>query len=186
MLNQNSSPSVLDLDSWVDSSKSDPVRYRQRQVTHILLHAVAMTPVLRDNLCLKGGTLMSAAYHSIRVTGDVDFSAVAAPEPFTEELRATLDKALTAAAADLAYLDLKMRVQRFTRRPREGNFKTANGPALEMSIGIAARMPKPASTSAKHPKFWAWISRSKSRLSTCRSSASAMARSLFSPTAQRS
>jgi predicted nucleotidyltransferase component of viral defense system len=139
MSNQNSSPQVLNLDRWVEAAQADPVQHRQRQVTHILLHAVAMTPVLRDNLCLKGGTLMSAAYGSVRMTGDVDFSAHAAPEPFTGELRDTLNKALAAAAADLGYVDLKMSVQSFQKQPRQNHFETATGPALQLAIGLATR-----------------------------------------------
>jgi len=139
MPSQNTSPQILNLDAWVDSAASDPVRHRQRQVTHVLLHAVARTPVLRDALCLKGGILMSAAYNSIRQTGDVDFSASANPEPFTSALRETLDAALTSAAADLGYVDLRLKVQRFEKNPRPATFEEATSPAIKMTIGIALR-----------------------------------------------
>jgi predicted nucleotidyltransferase component of viral defense system len=129
------SPRVPDLDAWVEKARANPTQYRQRQVTHILLHAVARTEVLRDTLCLKGGTLMSTVYGSIRQTGDVDFTATVAPEPFATDFPAILNKALAAAAVDLGYLDLRMLVQKFNRQPRL--FEQALAPALQMTIGIA-------------------------------------------------
>jgi predicted nucleotidyltransferase component of viral defense system len=137
MSSPSSSPRVPDLDAWVAKAQANPVQYRQRQVTHILLHAVARDALLRESLCLKGGTLMSAIYGSIRQTGDVDFSASAAPEPFTTRFREVLDKALRVSATDLGYLDLDMRVQKFDPQPR--GFAEAPAPGLQMSIGIAVR-----------------------------------------------
>ena len=137
MSNPLTSPIAIDLDTWVDEAKPDPSRYRQRQVSRILLHAIARTPALRDVLYLKGGTLMSAVHKSIRQTGDIDFTADADPQAFTAALREVLDRALIGAAADLGYVDLVTRVQTITRQPRE--FATAEAPALQMSIGIARR-----------------------------------------------
>jgi predicted nucleotidyltransferase component of viral defense system len=137
MSNPLPSPIAVDLDTWVDEAKPDPSRYRQRQVSRILLHAIARTPALRDVLYLKGGTLMSAVHKSIRQTGDIDFTADADPQAFTAALREVLDRALIGAAADLGYVDLVTRVQTITRQPRE--FATAEAPALQMSIGIARR-----------------------------------------------
>ncbi|WP_291820856.1 nucleotidyl transferase AbiEii/AbiGii toxin family protein [Bosea sp. (in: a-proteobacteria)] len=138
MSNPNSSPPPADLDAWVDAVTTDPVRHRQRQVTHILLHAVARTPELRDALYLKGGILMSAFYGSSRQTGDVDFTAAVPPEPFASEIRDNLDKAMSSAAVDLGYLDLLMRVQKISREPGK-TFETAQGSALQMTIGIAEK-----------------------------------------------
>jgi hypothetical protein len=138
MSNRSTSPHLLDLDAWIEQVAADRVRRRQRQVTHILLHAVARTPVLREALYLKGGTLMSAAFKSLRQTGDVDFSAVVALEPFATELRALLDDAMKVTALELGYLNLVMRVQRFTREPA-GKFEDAQGPAIQMTVGIAER-----------------------------------------------
>jgi predicted nucleotidyltransferase component of viral defense system len=133
-----SSPPAVDLDAWVDEARPDPSRYRQRQVSRILLHAVARTPVLRDALYLKGGTLMSAVHSSARQTGDIDFTAVADDHvAFTEALRGVLDRALVGAAADLGYLDIMTRVQKLTRQPLQ--FETATAPALQMTIGTARR-----------------------------------------------
>ncbi|BCB20180.1 nucleotidyl transferase AbiEii/AbiGii toxin family protein [Bosea sp. ANAM02] len=138
MSNPNSSPAPVDLDAWVDAVSADPVRHRQRQVTHILLHAVSRTPELRDALYLKGGILMSAVYGSSRQTGDVDFTAGVAPEPFATEIRDKLDQAMASAAVDLGYLDLLMRVQRISREPGK-TFETARGSALQMTVGIAEK-----------------------------------------------
>lgn len=80
---------------------------------------------------------MSAVYGSIRQTGDVDFSASVSPEPFASGFREQLDVAMAAAAIDLGYLDLRMRVQKFVRQPRI--FEQALAPALQMTIGIAER-----------------------------------------------
>jgi predicted nucleotidyltransferase component of viral defense system len=138
MSNPNISPRLLDLEAWIEQVAADQVRRRQRQVTHILLHAVARTPVLREALYLKGGTLMSAAFKSLRQTGDVDFSAAVPPEPFATELRNLLDDAMKATAVELGYLDLAMRVQRFAKEPA-GKFEDAQGPAVQMTIAIAER-----------------------------------------------
>ncbi len=138
MSNPNSSPQQLDLEAWVDLVAADPVRRRQREVIHILLHAIARTPALRDALYLKGGTLMSAAYRSMRQTGDVDFTATVLPEPFSSTIRETLDTAMAGAAADLAYVDLVMKVQKVEPVPK-GIFQNAEGPGLKMTIGLAVR-----------------------------------------------
>jgi predicted nucleotidyltransferase component of viral defense system len=132
-------PRNVTITSWVAEAKADPVRHSQRQVMEILLHAIGMTPKLRDVLVLKGGILMSLAHGSYRHTGDIDFTAVSDPGPYADILRGMLDRALTSSAAELGYVDLVCAVQRFERQPRPDKFDDANAPALSISIGYAQR-----------------------------------------------
>lgn len=95
----------MPLSARVEQAKADPVLHAGRQATEILLYAIGIEPKLRDTLVLKGGILMSLAHGSHRQTGDVDFSAIVAPERFAGQLRVMLDAALPAAAAALGYVD---------------------------------------------------------------------------------
>eukprot|EP01037_Dinobryon_pediforme_P017091 gene17091-17281_t len=117
----------------------NPVRYLERQTTGILLHAIGITPELRDALVLKGGVLMSLVHGSYRQTGDVDFTAIVDPSPYAEILRASLNGALPRAAADLGYVDMVCAVQRFEYKPREKGFADFTAPALKITIGYAKR-----------------------------------------------
>jgi len=133
-------PEGIDLSDWVAKARADPVKYRQRQVTEILLNAIALTPELGSQLYLKGGILMALAYNSQRTTGDVDFSIQGPPEIRASEIRSLLDRSLQRAAAVCGYPDLVCRVQgRIRERPRPETFHTATAPALEVTIGSAMR-----------------------------------------------
>lgn len=128
--------STVDLTVWVEEVRNDPVAYRRRQVAHILLHAIAITPALKEALFLKGGILMALAYKSVRSTSDIDFTTREDPDAFANEIRGSLDRAMRRAVGDLAY-PLACRVQSTRKEPRI--FPTATAPSLEISIGSAAR-----------------------------------------------
>lgn len=130
-------PRNVILAEWVEQAKADPVKYLERQITEILLHAIGITGALKDSLVLKGGILMSIVHGSFRQTGDVDFTAVVDPEPYAQLLKGTLDRALPRAAADLGYTDVACAVQRFDYRPRKEGFAEKEAPALQISIGYA-------------------------------------------------
>ncbi|HEX4301405.1 MAG TPA: nucleotidyl transferase AbiEii/AbiGii toxin family protein [Rhizomicrobium sp.] len=132
-------PPEINLAEWVNGAKADPIKYRTRQITEILLYAIGLGPSLKQDLVLKGGTLMSLAFDSSRSTGDVDFTSLSDPEPFTSGLRKELDGLLRRASADLGHFDLICQVQKITKRPRESNFETANAPALQLTIASAIR-----------------------------------------------
>jgi predicted nucleotidyltransferase component of viral defense system len=139
MSRPSSSLKHLDLETWVHQVSNDPVRHRERQLTHILLFSIGRTMVLRESLLLKGGTLLSAAYQSVRQTGDIDFTVMLPVQPYADKLREVLDKALILAAEDLGYVELRLKVQSIRMRPRITNFETAAHPALEVTIGSALR-----------------------------------------------
>lgn len=130
-------PRNVVLTTWVEQAKADPIKYLERQVTEILLHAIGITEALRDSLVLKGGVLMSVLHGSYRQTGDVDFTAVVDPEPYAELLKDVLNRALTRAAADLGYTDLQCAVQRFNYAQGKEGFAEKMAPALNVSIGYA-------------------------------------------------
>jgi hypothetical protein len=132
-------PRNVALSEWVEQARADPIRYRERQVTEILLHSIGITPQLRDTLVLKGGILMSLAHGSYRQTGDVDFTAITEPEPYASLLRETLNQALPRAAVDIGYVDLVCAVQRFHYKPRPEGFADFATPALQLTIGYAER-----------------------------------------------
>lgn len=135
-------PKDVSVREWVNLARSDPVRYRERQATEILLTAIGLVSSLRDTLYLKGGALMALGFRSTRVTADVDFTAEADPDDLPERIADELNGGLTAAAANLGYVDFICRVQRITRRPRPQNFAQHEFPALEMTVGYAKRGSK--------------------------------------------
>jgi predicted nucleotidyltransferase component of viral defense system len=130
---------TVDLRAWVESARTDPVLYRDRQVTEIVLTAIGLSADLSQTLVLKGGTLMALAFRSTRVTADIDFTATQEPEGFQELLVAQLDTELPRAARQLGYLDLTCRVQGVKKHPRPTMFEEADFPALEVRVGSASR-----------------------------------------------
>lgn len=129
----------LPIDAWVGAAQNNPATYRSRQVTHILLAAIGLTPDLQESMILKGGTLMMLAYASPRGTQDVDFTVAVSPEPFAEDLTEKLNPAMQRAASQLGYVDIVCKIQSLKRLPRPSTFETATGPALQITIGYAKR-----------------------------------------------
>lgn len=129
----------VDVRAWVEAAANDPVLYRDRQVTEIVLSAIGLAPTLSANLVLKGGTLMALAFGSLRLTGDIDFSADVEPADFDQALTEELDALLPKVALRLGYLDLVCRVQSIRKMPRSENFEDHSCPALLVKIGSAVR-----------------------------------------------
>ena len=133
-------PLKVDVPAWIEAVGSDPVAKRQREVTEIVLNAIALTPELDETMLLKGGVLMGLAYQSPRQTSDLDLTATMPPsEDVGERIRSLLDAAFPLAAARLGYTDLVARVQSAKRRPRSEGFVAANAPALQLKIAYADR-----------------------------------------------
>jgi predicted nucleotidyltransferase component of viral defense system len=132
----------VDVHAWVEAARADPVLYRARQVTEIVLASIGLSPTLHTSLILKGGALMALAFDSRRMTGDIDFTADTGPEDFAERMTAELNAQMPRTALKLGYLDLKCRVQRVEKRPRPQNFEQHRFPAIQMRIGSAARGPE--------------------------------------------
>lgn len=133
------SPAILDISAWVRKARANPTLYRQRQVTGILLYAVAITPGFGQGLFLKGGILMALAYGSPRTTGDIDFSAIGDPEEVERQVIGALDASLREASRKTGHLDLICKVQRVVRKPKPATFAESPVPALEITIGSAQR-----------------------------------------------
>jgi hypothetical protein len=129
----------VDVRAWVEAAKTDQVRYRDRQVTEIVLAAIGVAPNLKKTLVLKGGAVMALAFKSERVTGDVDFSADADPEAFAELVVEELNTLLPKTAITLGYIDLLCRVQSVKKMPKAKNFEEHDFPALLVRIGSAVR-----------------------------------------------
>ncbi|WP_309630131.1 nucleotidyl transferase AbiEii/AbiGii toxin family protein [Brevundimonas sp.] len=129
----------VDIRAWVEEARANPAAYRDRQVTEIVLTAIGMAPRLSDALVLKGGTLMGLAFDSLRLTGDVDFSADADPEGFEDIFSNDLNALLSPTALKLGYLDLVCRVQSVRKMPRPENFAEHDFPALGIKIASAVR-----------------------------------------------
>lgn len=132
-------PATLDLTAWVRRAASNPVLHRQRQVTEILLYAVAITPGFGSELFLKGGVLMAIAYGSPRNTGDVDFTAIGDPEEVRRRVAAALDSSFREAAVRTGHPNILCRVQRVRARPRPETFASSPIAALQITIGSAER-----------------------------------------------
>lgn len=129
----------VDVRAWVDAAKADPTLFRDRQVTEIVLAAIGLAPRLSESLVLKGGTVMALAFHSSRMTGDVDFTATVEPAGFAELIADELNPELRRAAIRLGYADLVCRVQTVKKMPKPLNFEEHQFPALLVRIGSARR-----------------------------------------------
>lgn len=129
----------VDVRAWVEDARSDPTRYRDRQVTEIVLNAIGLAPNLHTNLVLKGGAVMALAFKSNRLTGDVDFTSMMEPAGFADRIAEDLNTMLPKTAIQLGYLDLLCRVQTVKKMPRTLNFEEHDFPALLVRIGSAKR-----------------------------------------------
>lgn len=129
----------VDLKGWVEAAADNEILYRDRRVTEIVLTAIGLAPTLKDALVLKGGTLMALAFDSLRLTADVDFTALLGPAGFEEPLVEELNALLPPAAIQLGHLDLICRVQSLKKMPRSQNFADYDFPALLVRIGSALR-----------------------------------------------
>ncbi|MEM7005617.1 MAG: nucleotidyl transferase AbiEii/AbiGii toxin family protein [Pseudomonadota bacterium] len=129
----------VDVRAWVEAARSNPAQYRDRQVTEIVLAAIGLAPNLNTNLVLKGGAVMALAFKSNRVTADVDFTSMAEPAGFADQIAKELNAVLPRTAVRLGYLDLLCRVQTVKKMPRPLNFEEFDFPALLIRIGSAER-----------------------------------------------
>lgn len=129
----------VDLEKWVAAARSNPVLYRQRQATEVVLTAVGLSKQLSEALVLKGGTLMAIAFKSDRATGDVDFSATVPPDDFAGNLKDELNAAIPKSLSKLGYADLLCRVQKVKKKPRPQNFLELEFPALDVTVGYAQK-----------------------------------------------
>lgn len=132
----------IDIDRWINLSKADSKTYAQRQVTQIILYAIAIEPYLSNSLHLKGGVLMGIVYESPRTTKDIDFSMIVPDDGQNHNIGATIkshvNPVLKRAAAKLGYADTILRVQSIEEWPRD-NFWDGRFPALRMKVGYAKR-----------------------------------------------
>ena len=129
----------VDVRIWVEAARSNPAQYRDRQVTEIVLAAIGLAPSLNTNLVLKGGAVMALAFKSSRVTADVDFTSMAEPAGFADQIADDLNAVLPSTAIRLGYLDLLCRVQTVKKMPKPLNFEEFDFPALLVRIGSAER-----------------------------------------------
>lgn len=127
----------IDVPAWVERARNDPVAYRSRQATEIILSAIAASAPLSENLCLKGGVLMGLAYGSPRQTTDIDLSTWFEPtQKNADTIAQTLDRAFPAIAAKLGYAGLAVQVHSVQVEPRRYGFE-AEFPALKLKIAYA-------------------------------------------------
>lgn len=129
----------VDVRAWVEAARSNPAQYRDRQVTEIVLAAIGLAPNLNTNLVLKGGAVMALAFKSNRVTADVDFTSMAEPAGFADQIADDLNAILPQTAIRLGYPDLLCRVQTVKKMPKPLNFEEFDFPALLIRIGSAKR-----------------------------------------------
>lgn len=127
----------IDVPAWVERARNDPVAYRSRQATEIILTAIAASAALNENLCLKGGVLMGLAYDSPRQTTDIDLSTWFEPsQENADTIEKTLNQAFPAIAAKLGYAGLALQVHSVQVEPRRHGFD-AEFPALKLKIAHA-------------------------------------------------
>jgi len=131
-----SEPPIINLVDWIAEAGSDRIKRAQREVTAIILNAVASEEDLRANLVLKGGTLLAVAHGSSRQTTDIDFTSKADPEEFAAAFPERMNRALDRARARLGYVNWRCRVQgKLDRQPR--NFAADSFPSVAARIAYA-------------------------------------------------
>ncbi|ATG37774.1 hypothetical protein PhaeoP23_03697 (plasmid) [Phaeobacter piscinae] len=134
---------TVNIASWVERAKADPVAYLERQATELFLATLAMTKPYCQQVFLKGGILMGVVYGSPRQTGDIDFTTTLDPQPgIAEELAEALNKNFPRASAELGYPDLMCQVQSCKYFPKGEAFPKNDGPAVTLSVGYAMRGSK--------------------------------------------
>lgn len=127
----------IDIPGWVERARKDPVTYRARQATEVVLNAIALADPLNQKLFLKGGVLMGLAYDSPRQTTDVDLTTSLAPgKAAADEVRAMLDHAFPRIVARLGYAGLHLQVHSVKLEPRK-HFDGAAFPAIRLKVGYA-------------------------------------------------
>jgi hypothetical protein len=127
----------IDIAKWVERAREDPVTYRIRQATEVVLNAIATTGSLKQRLFLKGGLLMGLAYESPRQTTDIDLTTSMEPgKENAEEIETLLNKAFPTIVAKLGYTGLYLQVHSTKLEPKK-HFNGAEFPAIKLKIGYA-------------------------------------------------
>jgi len=131
---------IVDLESWIEKARSDPLKYIERQATEIVLAAIGASPNFGDKIFLKGGVLMGVMYNSPRQTSDLDFSTCINPaKKIVDEMIAEVNAQLPRMATILGSPDVICKVQSVKKKPTEKRFENYDYPALKMKIGYARR-----------------------------------------------
>src|SRR5450756_595000 len=129
-------PPPIDFRAWIEAANTDQTKRSQRQVTAIILNAIALVDSFRGSLVFKGGALLAIAHGSQRQTSDLDFSARADPEMFAATFIEEMNRGLDRSRAQLGYTQWRCRVQGKLRlQPK--NFSADNFPAVEANIAYA-------------------------------------------------
>ena len=123
----------VEIDEWINAAP-DRGQKEFRQAVHIVIAAVAASPILPNHLVMKGGILLSIAHHGDRFTKDIDFSVSGAVadlpvETVIDELRVRLIESVE----ELEY-DVDCRIQSHELRPPDPK---KNWPTLIMRVGYA-------------------------------------------------
>lgn len=127
----------IDIPAWVERARNDPVSYRSRQATEIILNAIAHTAPLNHKLWLKGGVLMGIAYDSPRQTTDIDLTTSLTPgQENADTIVNLLDGAFPGIIAKLGYAGFVLAVHSVRLMPRGIGFE-AEFPALKIKVGHA-------------------------------------------------
>ena len=133
-------PRQVDVTAWVERAEHDPVAYRERQATEVVLNAIARSVLLKEEMFLKGGILMGIAYGSPRQTTDIDLTTTfSAEDAIDEQIMVALNATFPRAAADLGYADLIVRAQTAKYLPKRSTFTQNRFPALKLKIAYASR-----------------------------------------------
>ena len=123
----------------MEAARSNPAQYCDRQVTEVVLAAIGLAPSLNTNLVLKGGAVMALAFKSNRVTADADFTSIAEPAAFADQIADDLNAMLPRTAIRLGYSNLLCRVQTVKKMPEPLNFDEFDFPALRIRNASAER-----------------------------------------------
>ena len=130
------SPLLVDVVEWVDEARNNPVEYRTRRATHIILAAIAkISPPY--TMYLKGGLLLGLVHNSPRATTDMDFTAAFQPrEGIDTDVKKNLNKALTRVIAELGYAGSHAAVNKTAIFPKNMDRPLGNAdfPALKLQI----------------------------------------------------
>lgn len=122
-----------DIETWVEAA-ADPSVQEFRQAVHTTLVAISSSPLLSDNMIIKGGILLALRYEGPRFTKDIDFSTRKRLQGFDkDQLLEELKNSLAITVEQLPY-DLDCRVQSHELKPPR---EDATFPTLKIRVGYA-------------------------------------------------
>jgi len=130
------SSNIVDIAAWV-ALASDQDKREQREAVHVILEAISHDEYLKEEMIMKGGTLMSIAHDSPRFSRDIDYSTQNKYDTkILKALISDIDGGLQKSSAKMIDYNIACVIQSYKIKPKSEN---ASFPTLSIKIGYAKR-----------------------------------------------